>query len=262
MWFRYDADGEWVLRGVSLQIAAGQAVGLVGLNGAGKTTLVKLLCRFYDPDRGHIRWDGVDIRRFDVAELRRRIAVTFQDFMIYDLSAAENIGLGELSRLDDRDAIRRSADLAGIGGTLSALPRGYDTLLSRTLFDGGGDQVGARLSGGQSQRLALARALMREDADLMILDEPSSGLDAEAEYEIHRSLQARRGRRTCLLVSHRLSAVRQADVIAVLGDGRIAELGTHDDLMLAGDGYSRLFTLQASGYQDDRVAGGLVAPYR
>ncbi len=262
VWFRYDADGEWVLRGVSLQIAAGQAVGLVGLNGAGKTTLVKLLCRFYDPDRGHIRWDGVDIRRFDVAELRRRIAVTFQDFMIYDLSAAENIGLGELSRLDDRDAIRRSADLAGIGGTLSALPRGYDTLLSRTLFDGGGDQVGARLSGGQSQRLALARALMREDADLMILDEPSSGLDAEAEYEIHRSLQARRGRRTCLLVSHRLSAVRQADVIAVLGDGRIAELGTHDDLMLAGDGYSRLFTLQASGYQDDRVAGGLVAPYR
>jgi ATP-binding cassette, subfamily B, bacterial len=258
VWFRYDPDGQWALRGVNLQIAAGQAIGLVGLNGAGKTTLIKLLCRFYEPERGQILWDGVDVRGFDVTELRRRLAVTFQDFMIYDLSAAENIGLGDLSRLDDRDAISRSAGLAGLGQTLGALPRGYDTLLSRTLYDGAGDAAGARLSGGQSQRLALARSLMRDDAELMILDEPSSGLDAEAEQEIHRSLQSHRGSRTCLLVSHRLSAVREADVIAVLAAGEITELGTHDQLMAAGDGYARLFALQASGYQDDRVLGGAV----
>jgi ATP-binding cassette subfamily B protein len=259
VWFRYDPAGEWVLRGVDLDIPAGRSVGLVGLNGAGKTTLIKLLCRFYDPERGQILWDGTDIRELDVGELRRRIAVTFQDFMIYDLSLAENIGLGDLARLDDRGQIARAASLAGLDEAAGRLPRGYDTILSRTLVDHAGGEVGARLSGGQNQRLALARSLMRDQADLLILDEPSSGLDAEAEYEIHRSLHAHRERRTSLLVSHRLSAVREADVIAVLAAGEVTELGTHDELMAAGRGYARLFCLQASGYQDDRVAGAPAA---
>ncbi|WP_020391122.1 ABC transporter ATP-binding protein [Kribbella catacumbae] len=256
VWFRYDDAQSWILRGVSLTIPAGRSVALVGLNGAGKSTLIKLLCRFYDPTRGAILWDGIDIRDVPVADLRRRMGVLFQDYMNYDLTAAENIGVGDLPALLDRSRIEVAARTAEIHEQLQAMRRGYDTLLSRlfaTESDEGTSEVGAALSGGQWQRLAFARTLMRSDRDLLILDEPTAGLDAESEYRLHRRLNEYRAGRTSVLVSHRLGAVRQADAIVVLTDGRVAELGTHLELLRAGGLYARLFTLQAQGYEGPGV---------
>lgn len=267
VWFRYDADGPWILRGVNLVIPAGTTIGLVGVNGAGKSTLLKLLCRFYDADRGEILWDGCDVRRLDVRSLRRRMSATFQDFMTYDLTAAENIGLGDIDHHDDAGRIRAAAGLAQIDRELASLPAGYGTLLSRTFTHEQTDAAlavpssspaarGVSLSGGQWQRVAMARSLMRSQADLVVLDEPSSGLDAEAEFRLHETLHQQSAGRTRILISHRLSALRMADVIAVLADGRIAEQGNHDELMATGGEYARLFTLQARAYQDVRVAAG------
>ncbi|MFS8097901.1 ABC transporter ATP-binding protein/permease [Lentzea alba] len=251
VWFRYSEDGPWVLRGVNLTIPAGRAVGLAGVNGAGKSTLVKLLCRFYDPQRGTITWDGVDLRELDVDGLRARIGVVFQEFMAYDLTAAENIGIGQAARLDDRGAIEAAAELARVADTIRALPQGFDTVLSRTHADD--DHPGVTLSGGQWQRVALARCLMRADAELMILDEPTSGLDAEGEHRVQETVRRHAEGRTRLLISHRMSSLRGADLIVTLAGGRIAEQGRHDELMDAGGEYARLFRLQADGYQDARV---------
>lgn len=253
VWFRYEPDHPWVLRGANLRIPYGRAVALIGLNGAGKSTLVKLLCRLYDPEHGSIHWDGVDIRHVDPAELRQRIGTVFQDYMAYDLTAAENIGMGDLDRLDDLELIRDSAGRAGMDGKLSGMAYGYDTMLSR-MFTSNAEKddpdAGVFLSGGEWQRVALARGLMRADRDLLILDEPSSGLDAEAEHEIHRRLTEIRHGRTSLLISHRLGSVRDADQICVLADGRVVEEGTHRQLMAMDGEYRRLFQMQASGYQD------------
>ncbi|MBP2327580.1 ATP-binding cassette subfamily B protein [Kibdelosporangium banguiense] len=257
VWFRYSDSHPWVLQGVDLFIPFGQSVALVGHNGAGKSTLVKLLCRFYDPTRGAVLWDGVDLRDLSLAELRRRISAVFQDFMCYELSARENIELGDVDGADDlgddrRDAVALAAKRAGIHDLLDGLPRGYRTLLSRIFIDEedkANPETGVLLSGGQWQRVALARAFLRDARDLLILDEPASGLDAEAEHAIHTELTAHRAGRTSVLISHRLGSVRDADRIAVLVDGRVAELGTHHELIEAGGTYARLFQLQASGYE-------------
>jgi len=254
VWFRYAEDLPWVLSGLNLRIAAGESVGVVGHNGAGKSTLVKLLCRFYDPDRGRITWDGVDLRDLDVATVRARLSVVFQDFMAYELTAAENIAVGDLDVAGDRDAIEEAGRTAGIHRALTRLPRGYDSLLTEMYLDQADrddPQTGVLLSGGQWQRLALARSLLRQGRDLCILDEPSSGLDAEAEYEVHHRLKELRRDRATLLISHRLNTVRDADTIVVLSDGVVAERGTHATLIATGGIYARLFGLQARGYGDD-----------
>jgi ATP-binding cassette subfamily B protein len=258
VWFRYSPDGPWVLRGLSCFIPHGQAVAVVGKNGSGKSTLVKLLCRFYDPERGSIRWDGTDLRKLDLDALRDRISVVFQDYMTYELSAAENIAVGDLERAGQPDALAAAAELAEVHATLEALPRGYQTLLTRSFLDTSADeqdpQAGVLLSGGQWQRVALARAFLRGGRDLMILDEPSSGLDPEAERTIHTTLAATRAGRASVLISHRLNAVRDAGHILVLSDGVLSEQGDHDTLMARQGLYARLFSMQARGYSEVTAA--------
>ncbi|HEX6873433.1 MAG TPA: ABC transporter ATP-binding protein, partial [Micromonosporaceae bacterium] len=247
VWFRYADDHDWVLRGIDLHIPAGTSAALVGVNGSGKSTLVKLLCRFYDPQRGAIRWDGVDLRDMHPAELRRRIAILFQDFMRYDLSAAENIAIGDLAALAQPQRVEAAARLADVHETLARLPRGYETALTR-LFLSPGDRrdgnTGVLLSGGQWQRLALARTLLRDSADLLILDEPNAGLDPVAEHELQLRLRQHRTGRTTVVISHRLSAWLDADLIVVLRDGVVVEQGTHQQLLNAGGEYLRLVERQ------------------
>jgi len=251
VWFRYADDQPWVLKGLSVTFRAGESTALVGLNGAGKSTIVKLLCRMYDPHRGSIRWDGVDLRDADPVSLRTRVTAVFQDFMAYELTAGENIAVGDLSGWDDPARIGAAAVAAGADGFLRTLPHGYGTMLTRMYtshVDRGDPSTGVMLSGGQWQRVAVARALMRSGRDLLILDEPSAGLDAEAEYALHSSLRRLRGGRSSVLISHRLSAVRDADTIVVIADGTVAEAGTHATLTAADGVYARLFAVQASGY--------------
>jgi ATP-binding cassette subfamily B protein len=252
VWFRYAEDQPWVLRGVDLVLPAGRSTALVGVNGAGKSTLVKLLCRLYDPTRGAVLWDGVDLRDLDPAEVRRRIRAVFQDATRYDLTARENIALGDLTALGSPDRVERAARRAGVHQVLSGLPHGYETPLTRIYLseqDEADAPGGVELSGGQWQRVALARALVHERPDLLILDEPSSALDAEAEHEVHTRLREHRRDRTSLLVSHRLGVVREADHIVVLAGGRPVEGGDHEELMALGGAYARLFALQAEGYR-------------
>ncbi|MFC7549035.1 ABC transporter ATP-binding protein [Plantactinospora sp. GCM10030261] len=259
VWFRYADHLPWVLRGVDLTLSAGRTTAVVGLNGAGKSTLVKLLCRLYDPVRGVVLWDGIDIRTLDPADLRARVRAVFQDAVAYDLTAHENVAIGDIAIddgcvLPDRERVKSAARAAGVHPTLEGLPAGYDTPLTRILLpDAGlGDEApsGVTLSGGQWQRVAIARGVVRDRPDLLILDEPSSSLDAEAEHEVHRRLRTLRRGRTSLLISHRLGVVREADIIVVIRDGHVVERGTHDDLMAQRGSYAQLFDLQAAGYRE------------
>jgi ATP-binding cassette, subfamily B, bacterial len=244
--FRYTEQHPWVLRHANLFIPAGLCLALVGLNGAGKTTLVKLLTRLYDPTEGEILWDGVDIREFDPQALRRRVGVIFQDFMRYELSARENIGLGDVQYVAEMGRIHQAAEQAGIGPFIEHLPHGYETILSRVFGENG---TGVDLSGGEWQKVAIARLFMRQ-ADLLILDEPTAALDAQAEHEIYSHFAGLVSGRTSLIISHRFSTVRMADLIAVLEDGQITECGSHQELLAQQGSYARLYRLQAERYRE------------
>jgi ATP-binding cassette subfamily B protein len=240
--FRYPGTSADVLRDVSLFIRPGEHVALVGENGSGKTTLVKLLCRLYDPTTGGIRIDGTDLRQFRLADLRADLAVVFQDYTRFRLSARDNIRLGNLALSPDAPRITEAAAETGADEIIRGLPLGYDTILSRQF------ERGADLSIGQWQKLALARAFVRE-SQLLILDEPTAALDPRAEAEVFDQFYRLAESRTAIVISHRLSTVRRADRILVMVNGRIAESGPHDELVKLGGVYARLFETQARSYR-------------
>ncbi|HEX9573104.1 MAG TPA: ABC transporter ATP-binding protein [Myxococcales bacterium] len=240
--FRYPGSDRDALHGVDLRIEPGEKLALVGDNGAGKSTLIKLLLRLYDPSHGAILYGGVDLRDFDPRDLRDRIGVLFQDYVKYQFTALENVGLGEVRAISDRPRIDAAVERAGARAVVDELPQKLDTML------GGWFEEGHELSGGQWQKIALARAFMRDQAELLVLDEPTASLDAEAEHDLFLRLKALAADRSAILISHRFSTVRTADRIAVLQGGRIAELGSHAALLAKDGRYAHLFRLQASGY--------------
>ena len=241
MSFRYPGTHNDVLHDVDLEVAPGQVVALVGENGSGKTTIAKLLAQLYTPTRGVLLWGEVSAKEYEPAALRSQIAVLFQDYMRYQLTATQNIGSGRADLLDNDAAVRAAAVASGADEFLQRLPNGYDTVLSRA-FRGGRD-----LSLGQWQRVALARAFLR-DAQFIILDEPTASLDARAEAALFASIRELFRDRSVLLIAHRFSSVRTADHIYVLHDGRVAEHGDHQSLMAKGGRYAELFDLQARQY--------------
>jgi ATP-binding cassette, subfamily B, bacterial len=245
--FAYPGAESSALTDVSFTVAAGETLAVVGRNGAGKTTLFKLICRLYDPSEGRILIDGIDIREFEPAEIRRQIGAMFQDYVDYQATAAENIGLGNVPEITDRDAIVSASRQAGSDDLISNLPAGYDTALGKW-FD-----AGVNLSGGEWQKVALARAFMREDARILLLDEPTSALDAQAEYDLFERLRSLTHGRTAVYISHRFSTVRRADRIVFLEHGRLVEEGTHEELMRLNGRYARLFRMQASAYTGEDV---------
>ncbi len=244
--FAYPGAGENALTDLSFTVAPGETIAIVGRNGAGKTTLFKLICRLYDPTDGRILIDGVDIRDYDPPELRAQIGGMFQDYVTYQATAAENIGLGSLGAIADREAIRTASRQAGSDQLIAGLPQGYDTALGKW-FD-----AGVNLSGGEWQKVALARAFMR-DARILLLDEPTSALDAQAEYELFERIHSLTRGRTAVYISHRFSTVRRADRILFLERGRLVEEGTHEQLMRLNGRYARLFRLQASAYTGEDI---------
>lgn len=243
VWFQYPGAQEHTIRGVSFHIPPGTRFALVGSNGSGKTTLIKLLTGLYRPSRGRILLDGRDLQDWDPDVVRSRVGAIFQDFVRYELTVGANIGVGEVAAVADEPRLARAAAKGMAAEFVEDWSGKYDTQLGNLFMNG------RELSGGQWQKVALSRALMREKADVLVLDEPTAAMDAEAEAAIFERLASLAADQSAILISHRFSTVRMADRIAVLQDGRIQEHGSHEDLLALGGTYARLFHLQAKGYQ-------------
>ncbi|MBD2446325.1 ABC transporter ATP-binding protein [Nostoc sp. FACHB-152] len=241
--FTYPGSSKPALKNISLHLKPGEKLAIVGENGSGKTTLIKLLTRLYTPDSGRILLDGLDLQEWDVDVLRRRIGVIFQNFVRYQFTVGENIGVGDVHNLEDKHRWQIAAQKGLAQTFIERLPQSFQTQLGRW-FKGGQE-----LSGGQWQKIALARAFMRSHADILVLDEPTSAIDAQAEFEIFNHFRTLTQHQMVFLISHRFSTVRMADKIVVIENGEVIEQGTHEELLQTGGLYARLFLLQAAGYQ-------------
>jgi len=241
--FKYPGKDTFAVRHIDLEIKKGESLALVGENGAGKTTLIKLLTRLYEPTEGRIFLDGKDLREWNETVLRARVGVVFQDFNQYQLRVRENVGFGSVAHLADDERIARAIDRGGASEVIAALPSGLESRLGRWF------EEGSELSGGQWQKIALARAFMREEADILVLDEPTAALDAQAEHAVFSRFRELAKGRTTIVISHRFPAVRMASRIVVLDQGSILEVGSHDELVAKKQKYARMFELQAEGYR-------------
>jgi ATP-binding cassette subfamily B protein len=241
--FTYPGAESPALEHVTLHLTPGTSLALVGENGSGKTTLIKLLTRLYAPSAGRILLDGRDLKEWDEAALRERIGVIFQDFARYQMLVGENVGAGDERYFEDEPRWREAAAKGRASDFIDTLPGGYRTQLGKWFKDG------RELSGGQWQKIALSRAFMRSRADILVLDEPTAAMDAQAEAEVFEHFRQLARERITILISHRFSTVRMADQIVVLNSGHIVERGTHEELMQLNGRYAHLFTLQARGYR-------------
>jgi len=240
--FKYQNSDKWALRNLNFHLRAGEKLALVGENGAGKTTMVKLLSRLYDPTEGRILLDGHDLKEYDPAELRKETGVIFQDFVKFQLTASNNIAVGQIEEKENRLKIEDSALQSLANTVIDKLPEGYNQMIGRRFANG------VDLSGGEWQKIALARAYMR-DAQLLILDEPTAALDARAEHEVFLRFAELTKGKTAVLISHRFSTVRMADRILVIENGKMQEIGSHEELLAQNGRYAELFGLQAEGYR-------------
>lgn len=241
--FTYPGATQPALTHISFHLKPGEKLALVGKNGSGKTTLIKLLTRLYEPTEGRILLDGLDLRHWDIEVLRRRIGVIFQDFVRYQFIVGENVGVGDVEHLENHQRWKIAAEKGMAKSFIETLPKGFYTQLGRWF------KSGTELSGGQWQKIALSRAFMRKKADILVLDEPTAAMDAEAEFQIFERFRTLTQHQMVLLISHRFSTVRMADKIVVLEGGKAIEEGTHQELLQAGGRYATLFSIQAAGYQ-------------